>query len=370
MFCVAAVLAMTTVSSVCALAPQGKGKGKSSGHSRGNGHAYGVGSKAPRGLSPSHTAAPMVNFNKYGGNAGAAPLQRGFDDHDDHLHHRHNGYTHNHYRQFHGNPYSFSRGGFFALDVAPFGWGYPYYGNNLGVALGTSAFYQPTVPYYPEAAFVNPYTSPLPYSSYAEVLAAHDLLSANPVPATSVINQPTQAIPMIRTTPAANDLQFQAESAFRSGDYATAVRLASEVVRLDAGNGYARLFSSHSLFAVGDYDRAYAELRAASEQLGEDQLGFVIENFKRFYGQNDFVPQTDRLSGHLKSNPDDWKALVLRGFIFGALDYPEAATRDFRNALAISPTDTLAQRLLVELGDGSVVQQEIEIEPPIPTDDN
>ena len=75
-------------------------------------------------------------------------------------------------------------------------------------------------------------------------------------------------------------------------------------------------------------------------------MGWVIENFKLFYGQNDFVAQMKALSAHIKQSPSDADAWMLRGYQYGALGYPEAARKDFARAKEQGANSDLIETLI------------------------
>lgn len=140
---------------------------------------------------------------------------------------------------------------------------------------------------------------------------------------------------IIETNELARDSQLRAERAFRGGQYGKAARFASLAVSLDESNGKLVLFASQSHFANGEYREAAESLALAISLLPSDDLGFVIENFKLFYGQDDFVAQTRALSEHLQQSPRDGAAWMLRGFQYGALGYPDAAKQDLERARSL-----------------------------------
>lgn len=140
---------------------------------------------------------------------------------------------------------------------------------------------------------------------------------------------------IIETNQLAADSQLRAERAFRSGDYGKAARFASLAVSLDESNGKLVLFASQSHFANGEYREAAETLAVAIAILPADDLGFVIENFRLFYGQNDFVAQTRALSEYLQQSPEDGSAWMLRGYQYGALGYPDAASMDLDRARSL-----------------------------------
>lgn len=151
---------------------------------------------------------------------------------------------------------------------------------------------------------------------------------------------------IIETNKLATSSHLKAERAFRSGDYGQAARFAGLARSLDDSNGKLLLFSSQAHFANGEYREAVDALAKASSMLKPDELGYVVQNFKLFYGQNDFVPQMKQLSAHLKQTPNDSNANLLRGFQYGALGFPIAAKKDLEKARTLGASRELTDVLL------------------------
>ena len=146
---------------------------------------------------------------------------------------------------------------------------------------------------------------------------------------------------IIETSELAKASQLKAERAFRGGNYGQAARFAALAVSLDEPNGKLKLFATQAHFANGEYREAFESLQSASSLLTPDELGFVVDNFKLFYGQNDFVSQTRALSTHLQQSPNDADAWMLRGFQYGALGFPDAASKDFEKAASLGSDQSL-----------------------------
>ena len=140
---------------------------------------------------------------------------------------------------------------------------------------------------------------------------------------------------IIETNELAEASQLKGERAFRSGNYGQAARFVDLATSLDEANGKLQLFATQAHFANGEYSEAFDSLQAASALLSPDDLAYVVDNFKLFYGQNDFVSQTRALSTYLQQSPSDADAWMLRGFQYGALGYPDAASKDFAKAASL-----------------------------------
>ena len=106
----------------------------------------------------------------------------------------------------------------------------------------------------------------------------------------------------------------QAENLFREKRFAEADRAISHALLEDGENGKLNLFASQAKFAVGDYQAAGKALESALNRLEPSQSGFVVENFRRFYGDDSYVRQMNRLVQHCTEHPGDANAHALRGY--------------------------------------------------------
>ena len=120
--------------------------------------------------------------------------------------------------------------------------------------------------------------------------------------------------PVLESNGLATASQLKAERAFRGGEYGKAARFAGLATSLDESNGMILLFKLQAHFANGEFQEAYEALAKAGSLLPADQLGWVVQNFKLFYGKNDFVSQMKSLSGHLKSDPNGRRCVAASRF--------------------------------------------------------
>ena len=179
-----------------------------------------------------------------------------------------------------------------------------------------------------------------------------------PVPDPAKAKEKQEAIdqlglaPIIETNQLAAASHLNAERAFRSGNYGQAARFSGLAKSLDESNGKLLLFASQAHFANGEYRESVEALKKANSILQPEELGWVVDNFKLFYGQNDFVAQMKSLSEHLKQSPNDASAWLLRGYQYGALGYPDAAKKDLARAKELGGDsaliDSLTARFAVE----------------------
>ncbi len=198
-------------------------------------------------------------------------------------------------------------------------------------------------------------------------MAASNLMSAAATPP-GASRSPTLAakFPVIRTSAMALRSQQLAENEFREGEYQSAAKFVKEAILLDENNGHLLLFSSHAQFAAGNYSESARDLEKATQLLVSDQWPYVAKNFRKFYGKNDYVAQTDSLTAFTDKFPNDHAAKTLRGFHYGSLGYADAATTDFLQALAAKPDYVLANKLLPVLGNPRPAAQPAKVEEPVP----
>ncbi|QEG23178.1 tetratricopeptide repeat protein [Mariniblastus fucicola] len=161
--------------------------------------------------------------------------------------------------------------------------------------------------------------------------------------------------PIIETNQLAAASHLKAERAFRTGDYGQAARFAGLAQSLDESNGKLMLFAAQAHFANGEYREAAQDLTKANSLLSPEEMCWVVENFKLFYGKNDFVTQVKNLSAHLKQEPNDARAWLLRGYQYCALGHHDAARKDLNRARDLGAsaelTATLLQRCVVDVLD-------------------
>jgi Tfp pilus assembly protein PilF len=164
--------------------------------------------------------------------------------------------------------------------------------------------------------------------------------------------------PIIITKAIARSAQRRSEAAFRAGEYHLAASLARQVVTVETDNGLAFLFSAQACFAIGNYDSAVQDLREAAKLLSVEELGFVIRNFRLFYGQNDYVRHMYRLEQFLIERPVYVPARIVRGHQWAYLGFPDEAKNDFLVAISYRPNDELANRLLESLDESGLTLNE------------
>ena len=177
----------------------------------------------------------------------------------------------------------------------------------------------------------------------------------------------SQATPLIKSAPAASNLQGHAEKAFHEGRYHDATYYCDQAVKADSYNGLMHLFCSQCNFAIGKYSVAILMLEKATGLLPESQWSYISKNYDTFYGQDDYVAHTRSLANYLQRRPDDNRARTLLGYHYGCLGYKMTASKLFHQSLQTYRNDELAQRLLPLLGEAdyaSPVKKQVQAPTP------
>ena len=177
----------------------------------------------------------------------------------------------------------------------------------------------------------------------------------------------SRATPLIKSTPAASNLQGHAEKAFREGSYNDAAYYCDQAVKADPYNGLMHLFCSQCNFAIGKYSIAIQMLEKATGLLHQSQWGYIAGHYETFYGQDDYVAHTRSLADYLKRRQDDNRARTLLGYHYGCLGYKTTASKLFHQSLQTYPNDELAQRLIPIFGDADYASTVVkQIQAPTP----
>jgi hypothetical protein len=153
----------------------------------------------------------------------------------------------------------------------------------------------------------------------------------------------------IRTRPEAMAFQRDAEFAFFNDRYGDAARLVNHAIVEDNENGHLHLFAAQTLFAIGDYRGAYAAIHQATRLLPPADWGFVVENFRQFYNDDNYVRQMNRLVEYNRQNPTDSFSRTLCGYHYLSLGYRESGRAELEAALAANAGDVLATQLLTAI---------------------
>jgi len=226
-------------------------------------------------------------------------------------------YGDHHYLSF--SPYGFGYGyhsGHFSLFIGPYGWGYPSYGY-----YGSPYYYGSYDGYYDDSYYASD-----DYDDYDSAVA--------------VVPTNEQAVPF----------QARAEQAFRAAQYGEAVRQSNHAVVEDGQNGLVHLFAAQALFAVNDYDAAAAAIHRGLTLAERKDWGFVVNNYKRFYRNDDYVAQMNQLIEAIEKYPEVPSLRFVRGYHYVFLDHKKAALKELTKAVALDNRNPMANELLAMVG--------------------
>ena len=253
------------------------------------------------------------------------------------------------------------RGGYYGPGyVAPyfgpgFGWsfGVPFRGFNYGVN-GIDIFVPPTGRAFYQSEFYGPLPAPV-YPSLNESNAAQaqrllDRVNGR-VPSAPIPDQIPPGLSIANKTTVPTDAQSKsnqliAEAAFRNRNYPAAASQVAQAISRDRDNGYLWQFSSQVHLANGKFTQAAQDAGLAMKLTPRKDWFWIIEQFREFYRNDDYVTQMKRLSEHIKLNPRDVPARNLRAYHFLGLGYPNEAMTDLNAAKAVSPNDEWTQTLI------------------------
>lgn len=300
----------------------------------------------------------------------------GLADDGDGRGHRHGGGGHNFFGISPGGiTYGYSDQNF-GFAIGPVGngafrnnWGGGYsdgYGSPYPVYSSPPVYYsQPGISYDSEPIYEGGYANPpAEYRGPAGTRSAPPSFGSNsstsrtgkvPSPAAgstsnhkSVLVRPGSdpaAIENLVTAETAREYYEQSRSAFAQGDYRNAARHALHSMLEDPENGKLKLYVSQCQLANGDFEAAAAHLLDGLNQLPEAQWGLVVQNFRLFYKQNDYVSQFEQLVKYSQQDDSPALASALRAYHYFYLGHPEAASKQLQKALNKDARDPLAEKL-------------------------
>lgn len=200
-----------------------------------------------------------------------------------------------------------------------------------------------------------------PYSYTPRVYSYSGTSTAFVVPPTDIPDSlgSTSAAPTDATA-AGLSYQRAAESSFRSHHYDDAIGWAKRAAKEMPRDGGLFLLLSQAHLAVGEYRDAAGAARLGMSLLPAEDWGYVVENFRHYYHDADYVAQIRRLRQFIAEKPSHGDARFLLGCHWVFLGHAEAANREayfaaanreLSQAAALAPRDEWANRLL-ELIDG------------------
>ena len=214
---------------------------------------------------------------------------------------------------------------------------------------GYSSGYSYSNPYYEVAAMpAYDYSQPIvinTYNSPASEAAAEG--------GTTVAPAPPAATPK---EDAGYELFDNARSAFKRGDYRTALRLDEQAVAQVSSDPVIHEFGALCLFALGQYDRAAPVLNA----LLAVAPGMDWATMSSLYDDVDtYTNQLRELESHVRKTPDDVAARFVLAYHYLVAGHTDEALEELKYVVEKQPADLVAKRMYdalqpVELADADV----------------
>jgi tetratricopeptide (TPR) repeat protein len=144
----------------------------------------------------------------------------------------------------------------------------------------------------------------------------------------------------------------RAEGAFRSGDYAGAIKALRHATVDDPQNALITLLLGQAFFASGEYDAAAGATQAALRQLPKEQWGVIIAHYGELYGKRaDYTDQLHALENAIKEKPAEPALRFLLGYHYAYLGFVTEAVDQLDAGLKLAPRDEMARQLRNEMLD-------------------
>ncbi len=162
-------------------------------------------------------------------------------------------------------------------------------------------------------------------------------------------SQPTYSTEPVQSTmtSAGEEYLNQAMSAFQSGNYREAQRLAGHAIVDEPQNPQAHAIICLTAFATGDYQAAAAEAHAVASISG-------VPSWSQIYGVyqdlDKFTTQLRQLENDARKHPDDVHAQFLLGFLYLGMGHRAEAQEHLAQVIQQRPNDRLTANLLSEAG--------------------
>lgn len=244
--------------------------------------------------------------------------------------------THGAWNYWGGYPYR--NRGFYGYGL----YGWPWYGLGWGVNSWWPDYYNYSYAPYGDLYGDYYYDQAFPY---ATVSPASAIIDTGPAAAESGPAVVEAGPPAAGTT--ASGFYTQALAAFRQADYANAARLAAHATIDDPQNPNAHILAMLSLFALGQYRPA------AMEAHGVAAMGHVPDWPTLFGFYQNAAPYTEqlrKLETFVREHPQAGEGHFLLGLQYLMTSSPAAAREQLAEAAKLTPQDTIAAKLLTQLG--------------------
>jgi tetratricopeptide (TPR) repeat protein len=221
------------------------------------------------------------------------------------------------------------------------GWGYMWDNYPVAAALGMTAwavnrigygwgYYDYTNPYYSDAgAYGYDYSQPLVVYADSSATAT----TTDPAAGTSALQPTDEGLAAFEA----------ARTAFHEGDYPTALAKLDVTLKTMPRDTVVHEFRSLVLFALKKYPESAAAVYAIlSAGPGWDWTTMI----SLYPGLDPYTAQLRALEEFVKANPQSADGHFLVAYHYQTMNHPDAAAKQFREALALLPDDKLLKQLV------------------------
>ena len=151
---------------------------------------------------------------------------------------------------------------------------------------------------------------------------------------------------VVTTNQNAWGLQASAESAMESERYQQAASMVAQAITQDPDNGMLHLFAAHAFFAIGDFEKAAAELGAATELMPNVDWHRTYHQISWIDNRKNYSSQINRLVAFIAENPTSIDAQVVFAFHAAVRGKPDLAKKHLDWILGTEKKHDLAGRLI------------------------
>jgi hypothetical protein len=265
-------------------------------------------------------------------------------------HHGHWNYGYN--SHYYGNRYYYSDSSF----ASGFMWGIAVWSlGNMVYDMG----YQ---------SYRNPYPAP-PVQAYSSKTTIN---YTQPVSVTAAANPPGDEAATTLAESKSADATESSRTAFKSGDYVTALKSVDEAIAYTPGDVTLHEYRSLVLFALGRYSDAAGVLNpvlASGPGWGWDtMIGF-------YDSSTTYTSQLRKLESYVKGRPDAADGHFLLGYHYLVCDSMDKANEQFETAAKLQPADSISRQLrdltkssLPDAGNDEPAAEAPAPPPPIPSE--
>lgn len=243
---------------------------------------------------------------------------------------RHGNYYHGYWN---GN-YGWGRNGYWPGYYRPGygygygGWGYrPYFWGLGGWGLGSLMYGSGYLGYY------NPY--------YQSAYSNYGYNYSQPIPV--YYNAQTGVDPNATVANSASDSLDAAVGAFKQNNYDAALDLVNQGIKQQPDDAVLHEFRALVLFAKGDYQQAASTIHSVLA-VGPGWDWTTLSGLYSDIGL--YTTQLRSLEGFVKQNPQDAAGHFLLGYHYMSDGYPDAASKQLQQVVALVPNDNVAANLL------------------------